>query len=103
MDASKALPVVALEINFFKFNQVFKLWRCAQNVPNGMKPTITERHRTQRHFIASHCKHTETRYLVSAGVGLKIRRPERVVGVQVPLPAPYLALSPHFQHLFVSF
>jgi hypothetical protein len=46
MTGSKALPVVALEINFFKFNQVFKLWRCAQFVPNGMRPTITERHRT---------------------------------------------------------
>jgi hypothetical protein len=53
MDGSKALPVVALEINFFKFNQVFKLWRCAQNVPNGMKSTIPSRIEARNHPISN--------------------------------------------------
>src|ERR1035437_3371368 len=47
---------------------------CAQNVPNGMKPTNTGRHGTQRPRFASPCKQKKNRGLGDAVEGLKIRR-----------------------------
>ena len=47
---------------------------------------------TEEHSLIPQCtyKHSGVRGLVVPAMRLKIRRPERVVGVQVPLPAPNL-------------
>src|ERR1019366_1853891 len=55
---------------------------------------MTEQDRTGQHadIAASVCKVKKLKCLENEWVGLKIRRPERVVGVRVPLPAPTACL-----------
>ncbi len=57
-------------------------------VTNASKQSLTEPHRTNLPISSTACKYAGLLHLRESGGGLKIRRPERAVGVQVPLPAP---------------